>query len=1070
MWIKHSLIGFIMSWKSRAAMQITANFPRHSFSLWAARVAWVSFFAIIVSLLLVNTSGNIFSTVMEYQVQNARSAIFTFTSMFTFARWLVATRWLVVAVYFSVAILIAWRKRDDWFALTVSITLMLLAWGFVMRGDHTTWKYPQFLAGWATILHMILSPTTILSLVLLFFLFPNGRFVTRWLKRLALVVVLASFLFGIADQFRLGEAPSISIFGLSPWDIWISLLLSSMLAALAGQVYRYRRLSTPTQQQQMKWVMVGLGGMLAIPLISWPLGDYGGAWGSLASIWIELAVSAFLPVTIGFSILRYRLWDVDLVINRTLVYGTLTTLILGFYGLSVGLASILLPAQNTIMLSIMALVIVLLFVTPLRPRLQRVADRWLSPSRPEPIEEALPEKPASSVTLRLAQVGWVATLLYLFWLVGSQFTRAPYQILSIEGDYLIVQSLKLAWLPAEPFILYANVILRAGVAIAFWLAAVLIFLRKRQDGFALAISFVFMTTPFGQILNQEDNPILNILGILTLLALALFPFLFPDGRFIPRSSKWRVALIVTIVAVSLCTNWLMRISRPEYSTSEFGYVSMMAALLVMLAAGLGSQIYRYRTFASPLQRLQTKWVLFGFGIQLVWILWLVLWITGLLAWAGLSEPWMAFTMLHLNVLGTIALPATIAISITRYRLWEIDLLINRSLVFGGLTLLVAGTYIILVGVLGLFFQSGENTLLSILATGLIAILFHPLRQRLQQIINRIMYGDRDDPASVLSKLGQRLAQAGLPGDVLPAILEDIAQALKLPYVAIRQYRVDGQSELRIIEQGQPSLDLHAFPLVYRGQEIGQLLVAARSPGESFAPQERRLLENIAQQAGAAVYAAQLTAHLQQSRLRLITSREEERRRIHRDLHDGLGPQLATLSLKLDAASNYLAVDPAASEQLLKELKGQVQDAIQDVRRLVYDLRPAALDQLGLAPALREYAAQQNANGMQVCVEAPDLLPDLPAAVEVAAYRIVLEALTNAVRHAQASQCSVRITAGELLYLEIEDNGVGMPIDAPVGVGLSSMRERAVELGGEFRLLSRPGEGTHLSIRLPLSKS
>jgi signal transduction histidine kinase len=254
-------------------------------------------------------------------------------------------------------------------------------------------------------------------------------------------------------------------------------------------------------------------------------------------------------------------------------------------------------------------------------------------------------------------------------------------------------------------------------------------------------------------------------------------------------------------------------------------------------------------------------------------------------------------------------------------------------------MLVAATYVLLVGILGKVFQSGENLVLSILATGLVAILFHPLRQRLQQVINRIMYGDRDDPAAVLSRLGQRLAQAGMPGDVLPAILQDITQALKLPYAAIRQYSADGREQERIIEQGQPPDDVNAFPLVYRGQEIGQLLVTARSPGESFSSQERRLLENIAQQSGAAVYAAQLTGHLQKSRLQLITSREEERRRIHRDLHDGLGPQLATLSVKLDAARNYLSADPAASDRLLKELKGQVQDAIQDVRGLVYALRP-----------------------------------------------------------------------------------------------------------------------------------
>jgi signal transduction histidine kinase len=1048
-------------------MQITDHHPRHVISLWAARFAWALFLALIIGLLWTNASSNFYTAMNEWQINNATRAILSFTKMSTFIRWLLAARWVVVGVYFSVALLIAWRKREDWYALYVSITLMMLAWGFVMRGDSTSWRYPQLIEPWSHVLTPFITYGMIVSLVLLFFLFPNGRFSSRWLKGLALLVLLACALFTIGEAIQAEQ--SMSIIGVSPWYFWMSLLLFSMVAALGDQLYRYRRLANPTQKQQLKWVLFGLGGMLAIPLVSWPLEDYAGAWGSFASIWIELVVSAFLPVAIGFSILRYRLWDVDLVINRALVYGALTVLLVFFYGMSVGLASTLLPAQNYWALSMFALGVALFVVVPLRSRLQGIADRWLPASIPEPIDEWATSTKESSLLLQVAQIIWIATLLILSWLTMLQLATRWERILTINGDYLIEESLKLAWLPDELFILYANVFLRAVVALVFWGAAGLIFWRKRQDGFALAVSYFFMVSPFGQVLDLEEYSILNMLGMLTILSLGVFPFIFPDGHFIPRSNRWRIALVVTVLLVSVCAYGIFSFSRPDYSPSEKAYGISMAALLTMLATGLGSQIYRYHKVATSLQRLQTKWVLFGVGIQLTLILWLVSWISGFLNWAGLSLPWIAFVMLHLSVLGRLALPVTISISILRYRLWDIDLVINRSLVFGSLTILVGATYVLLVGVLGKVFQSGDNLVLSILATGLVAILFHPLRQRLQQMINRVMYGDRDDPGAVLARLGQRLAQAGMPAEVLPAILQDIAQALKLPYAAIRQYSAEGQDVERVIEHGQPLGDVHAFPLVYRGLEIGQLLVTARSPGESFSSQERRLLENIAQQSGAAVYAAQLTGHLQKSRLQLITSREEERRRIHRDLHDGLGPQLATLSVKLDAARNYLSADPAASDRLLKELKGQVQDAIQDVRGLVYALRPPALDQLGLAAALREYAAQQNANGMQVIVEAPDL-HNLPAAVEVAVYRIALEALTNAVRHSKASRCSILITAGEQLCLEIEDDGVGINAGSPVGVGLSSMRERTIELGGEFQLQSGPRKGTSLSIRLPLSKS
>jgi two-component system, NarL family, sensor kinase len=175
-----------------------------------------------------------------------------------------------------------------------------------------------------------------------------------------------------------------------------------------------------------------------------------------------------------------------------------------------------------------------------------------------------------------------------------------------------------------------------------------------------------------------------------------------------------------------------------------------------------------------------------------------------------------------------------------------------------------------------------------------------------------------------------------------------------------------------------------------------------------------------------------------------------------------------MSLRLDAVGNYMSDDREAAEQLLQALKSQVQEAIQDIRRLVYDLRPPALDQFGLVPALREYAAQNSANGLHICVEAPETLPSLPAAVEVAAYRIALEAMTNSVRHAHASQCEVRLNVDDELCLEIMDNGVGLPVQAPTGVGLTSIRERTAELGGVFSLKSTPGEGTHLSILLPLT--
>ena len=200
---------------------------------------------------------------------------------------------------------------------------------------------------------------------------------------------------------------------------------------------------------------------------------------------------------------------------------------------------------------------------------------------------------------------------------------------------------------------------------------------------------------------------------------------------------------------------------------------------------------------------------------------------------------------------------------------------------------------------------------------------------------------------------------------------------------------------------------------------------------------------------------------------MVNAREEERRRLRRDLHDGLGPQLATLTLKLDAARNLLGTEPQATNTLLAGLKTQVQAAISDIRRLVYDLRPPALDELGLIPAIREGTTNYSQNGLSISVEAPKNLPPLPAAVEVAAYRIVQEGLTNVVRHAKAHACRVRLSVDHELELEITDDGVGLPEGRHAGVGLSSMRERAAELGGTCLAESLSGGGTRMLARLPL---
>jgi signal transduction histidine kinase len=253
-------------------------------------------------------------------------------------------------------------------------------------------------------------------------------------------------------------------------------------------------------------------------------------------------------------------------------------------------------------------------------------------------------------------------------------------------------------------------------------------------------------------------------------------------------------------------------------------------------------------------------------------------------------------------------------------------------------------------------------------------------------------------------------------------------------------------------------------------------VTHRFPGERWRRSERDALDLAARRVAALVWAAGLIADLQTSRERIVAGREEERRRLRHDLHDGVGPQLAGLALQLDSLGRRLGPDDANAARV-QMLRDRLRDTVIEVRRVVDNLRPPALDDVGLVEAVRQqvsaYAvvgAGSGGAGPMVEVQSPAQLPPLPAAVEVAAYRIVTESVTNAVRHGSPQRCCVRIDAeGATLVLRVSDDGNGIAPDAVQGVGLTSMRERAAELGGVLDVSSGP-DGTTVTARLPLEVS
>ncbi|MCK6624855.1 MAG: histidine kinase [Anaerolineae bacterium] len=556
---------------------------------------------------------------------------------------------------------------------------------------------------------------------------------------------------------------------------------------------------------------------------------------------------------------------------------------------------------------------------------------------------------------------------------------------------------------------------------------------------------------------------------------ALLTLLFPTGR--PLSPRWGwvgwltvgaagMWLILTLIALWPYRGPLLleETAPPGLEGVQGVGLGLLNLITLAFLAAVVSAIMRLRR-SSGVERQQLKWFVYAVSLTIVVMLMLTVlvnFVPELVGETGQNLANLAYSFAFS------AIPVAIGMAILRYRLWDIDLIIHRTLVYGSLTASVAALYILVVGGLGALFQTRGNLFISILATGLVAVLFAPLRDRLQRGVNRLLYGERDDPYAVLSRLGRQLENTLAPNEVLPTIVATLKEAFKLPYAAVA---LDQAEENTLAAAaGTPTPQPFCLPLTYQGEQLGHLLLGARAPDQAFTPAEQRLLNDLARQVGVALAAVRLTTDLQRSRQRLVTARAEERRRLRRDLHDGLGPQLASHALKLEAARDLIRTNPERAETLLNNLIEKSQGIVSEVRRLVYDLRPPALDELGLVGAIREYVAQSGVNGLQITLDAPERLPTLPAAVEVAAYRIIQEAVTNTIRHARARTCRVSLTLTDepaALDLEICDDGLGLPAAYHAGVGLASMRERAQELGGKCEVEMATNGGVRVLAHLPL---
>ena len=603
-------------------------------------------------------------------------------------------------------------------------------------------------------------------------------------------------------------------------------------------------------------------------------------------------------------------------------------------------------------------------------------------------------------------------------------------------------------------------------ALAFAAAGGLLIWYRPNERMAQFAAFVLLlfgsltftgqgTSPVG------DYPILMwayaVLDALGRAGFTVFVFVFPNGRFVPRWTCWLALAWITVqVPVPFAQ---VDFVKPVLPIVELLTSPLFLAGLVTAAAG---QVYRYRRVSTAPQRLQTRWTAIGFAVALgVFVIANAV----QMVLPAIREPLPNLVVQTTAFAAITLIPISIAVALLRHGLFDVDVLLGRALVYGALTASTVAVFMLVVGYLGSLFRTQDNLVISLLGTGAVAVMFQPLRERLQRGVNRLLYGQRDEPYVVLSNLGRRLDASVDRATILPVMVETVATALKLPYAAIQLERDGELVEVAAVgELRGPPVNL---ALAHHGQPMGNLVLGRRGRSEPLSTADRRLLDDLARQAAAALYAVRLNVDLQRSRERLVMAREEERRRLRRDLHDGLGPTLAALGLKVETARNRLGRDSAA-DGLLADLSVRTQGAVADIRRLVYGLRPPALDDLGLIGALQQLIGVSEPPPRIELAVRTEGLPPLSAAAEVAAYRIAQEAMTNVVRHAQATQCTIRLQLIDgALHLSVEDNGSGLPEVVHRGVGLASMRERAEELGGTFGIAGRPGGGTNVKVSLPL---
>jgi two-component system, NarL family, sensor kinase len=544
------------------------------------------------------------------------------------------------------------------------------------------------------------------------------------------------------------------------------------------------------------------------------------------------------------------------------------------------------------------------------------------------------------------------------------------------------------------------------------------------------------------------------------LSLTVLPQLYPDG---PLPGKlWKVLLGVSAGLVVIATLKNQYDFPTILDLAEWYFWTTVVGLGWLIA--LASLIVRWRR-GTPLLRRQ----IVGFGTVTA----IVISVSFLSSLSFLSPAYAPVPYLQpvvIFALWPLAVVIAIAIAVLQYHLYDVRLVVRRVVVYGGLTIaltaLFVGVYFaVLAAISGQVVAARYRWVAVAVATAAV-LAAEPVRRRIQIRLERRFLGERGDPLRVLARLHATLSNGDEDENTVYAtIARTVAEAVRSPTVALAMHR---GPQIETVSVTGAELDAAlVLPLVYRGERLGEMRVSPRTPGEPYGRVDRALLDELANQTSALVYALRRDTELQSTRRRALETVADERARLGRDLHDGIAPLLAGAGLTAEALRKGMTPG-TPDEQDAERLASRLRNAATEIRRLAHDLQPAPVDDRGLEAALADYIATLDVPEMPKIRLHSDIAGSLPAAVGQAAYLVVLEALNNVVRHAHAQQCELTVTlaSGELV-VRVGDDGVGLGQPYVSGIGITSMRSRVQALGGVFDLGAAPHGGTWLQARIPV---